>query len=257
MSTLNIRLCQLNFYPSEIEYNTELIVTHINTAEDTDILVFPEMATWKPLKSDNLEEIPDSLLFEKQINLIEKSSKNKKVRAIIGTLFPTKKGVENRAYLLGEKERQYYTKTHIHWTEAFVPGNSLPILQCCGSSVGCLICYDLAFPEAARVLSLHGAQILFVPSAVPNTFSQKYVRSRLQGLSILNQFWIVYVNRCDDGFHGYSSIYSPRGECIVEADSSEQIINTTIDLDEVIKWQKEERVIPFRRPELYRDIIEL
>jgi predicted amidohydrolase len=47
-----------------------------------------------------------------------------------------------------------------------VPGEKYEILQTPFGNVGITICYDNVFPEAARTLALHGADMLFVPSRI-------------------------------------------------------------------------------------------
>ncbi len=47
-----------------------------------------------------------------------------------------------------------------------VPGENYEVLQAPFGKVGITICYDNVFPEAARTLSLRGAELLFVPSRI-------------------------------------------------------------------------------------------
>lgn len=63
-----------------------------------------------------------------------------------------------------------YRKTHLWDTEKllFTPGTEAPpvLYTSCGR-IGVLICYDLEFPEMTRNLSLHGAELLAVPTNWP------------------------------------------------------------------------------------------
>lgn len=61
-----------------------------------------------------------------------------------------------------------YRKLHLFGREhdVLAPGDlGLPIVELAGLSVGMLICYDLRFVEAARVLGLRGADLIAVPTA--------------------------------------------------------------------------------------------
>ena len=65
-----------------------------------------------------------------------------------------------------------YRKNHIPQTSGFwekfffKPGNlGYPTFQTRYGRVGVYICYDRHFPEGARLLGLHGAEIVFNPSA--------------------------------------------------------------------------------------------
>jgi N-carbamoylputrescine amidase len=61
-----------------------------------------------------------------------------------------------------------YRKLHLFDAEqaVFAPGDTgLPLFDVSGVSVGVLVCYDLRFPEAARILALSGADVIAVPTA--------------------------------------------------------------------------------------------
>jgi predicted amidohydrolase len=61
-----------------------------------------------------------------------------------------------------------YRKLHLFGDErhVFIPGDrGLPIVELAGARIGVLVCYDLRFPEVARILALRGAELLAVPTA--------------------------------------------------------------------------------------------
>lgn len=61
-----------------------------------------------------------------------------------------------------------YRKLHLFGGESqtFEPGDrGLPIFELDGLRVGVLVCYDLRFPEAMRLLALEGAELIAVPTA--------------------------------------------------------------------------------------------
>lgn len=62
----------------------------------------------------------------------------------------------------------HYRKLHLFGAEhhLFTPGDlGLPVFDLGALRVGLLICYDLRFPEAARILALQGAEMVLVPTA--------------------------------------------------------------------------------------------
>jgi len=78
-----------------------------------------------------------------------------------------------------------YRKTHLpqltgFWEKFyFRPGNlGYPVFDTAVGKVGVYICYDRHFPEGARMLGLHGAEIVFMPSAISRSTSiSRRVRS--------------------------------------------------------------------------------
>src|SRR5205085_241149 len=54
----------------------------------------------------------------------------------------------------------------------FRPGNmGYPVFDTAVGKVGVYICYDRHFPEGARMLGLHGAELVFIPSATSRALS--------------------------------------------------------------------------------------
>lgn len=65
-----------------------------------------------------------------------------------------------------------YAKVHLctfHSEDSLEPGTEFPVVELDTAAgpvrVGTLICYDREFPEAARLLMLHGAELVLVPNA--------------------------------------------------------------------------------------------
>ena len=70
----------------------------------------------------------------------------------------------------------HYRKLHLFGGEhdVLAPGDlGLPVFDLAGLRVGLLICYDLRFPEAARILALRGAQAVLVPTAWVGGFNAR------------------------------------------------------------------------------------
>lgn len=149
---------------------------------------------------------------------------------------------------------QHYTKTHIHWTENFVPGRELKLFETPWGKIGITICFDAAFSETWRALALKGAQVIVNISAVPADFPVEYIWRRLAGAAINNQVYVIYANRPGFLFSGHSAIFDPTGACIATTGKRESIVKAEIDLRNVIKWRKQEDIYYSRRPILYREI---
>ena len=60
-----------------------------------------------------------------------------------------------------------YDKQHLWALERFYfrGGNGTPVFQTDFGTIGIMICYDMGYPEVARMLALQGAQIVLCPSA--------------------------------------------------------------------------------------------
>jgi N-carbamoylputrescine amidase len=115
-------------------------------------------------------------------------------------------------------------------------------------SVGVLICWDQWFPEAARLTAMHGAQILFYPTAIgwhpdekaANGAAQRDAwRTVQRGHAIANGLYVAAVNRVGletpagpPGleFWGGSFLCDPQGVVLTEASTErEEILYGTVD----------------------------
>ncbi|MBU0663656.1 MAG: D-glycero-beta-D-manno-heptose 1-phosphate adenylyltransferase [Proteobacteria bacterium] len=101
--------------------------------------------------------------------------------------------------------------------------------------VGGLVCYDLRFPETAKVQCQQGASLLVVSAQWPLMRIDQW-RILLQARAIENQTFIVSANGCgmcnDIELGGHSLIIDPGGEILLEAGEEEQLATITLD------WQK-------------------
>jgi predicted amidohydrolase len=62
-----------------------------------------------------------------------------------------------------------------------------------GLKVGLLICYDIEFPEASRMLALAGAELIAVPTALMEPYCRT-TRIIIPARAYENQLFVAYVN---------------------------------------------------------------
>ena len=102
-----------------------------------------------------------------------------------------------------------------------------------GLKVGMHICYDGAFPEPARVMSLLGADLLVLPTNWP-THSECAAEHMIPTRAMENTVYVMAVNRVgeESGFRfiGASSIVDPSGKRLAQAGAdSEETLFAEID----------------------------
>src|SRR5437762_4472728 len=106
-----------------------------------------------------------------------------------------------------------------------------------GARIGILICYDRHFPEAARILGLGGADIVFVPT-VTSGMTQHLWDLELRAHAATNIYYVCGVNKVgiDVGgstrhHFGSSLVANPRGEIIAQAnDTGEDMAIADVDV---------------------------
>ncbi|TQD25160.1 nitrilase-related carbon-nitrogen hydrolase [Methanolobus vulcani] len=151
-----------------------------------------------------------------------------------------------------------YRKTHPFKREKqyFASGDSIhPIsLPKREFTIGLQICYELRFPEVSRKLALMGSDILVTIAEFPNPRGHIW-RSLTIARAIENQIPHIACNRVGEGsdssFFGGSIIVNQLGDVMEEADNSESLIFSTIDVERTIKIRNEIPVFDDRRTDLY------
>ena len=116
------------------------------------------------------------------------------------------------------------------------PGNSAVTVELFGHIMGLSICYDLRFPELYRVLTLRGAEILFVPSAFTLLTGKDHWESLLRARAIENQSYVVapaQFGRHTAGrtSYGRTMILDPWGLILSQCQDKEDFITCEIDFE--------------------------
>ncbi len=138
--------------------------------------------------------------------------------------------------------------------------------------IGVGICWDQWFPEAARAMTLMGAELLLYPTAIgseldkPDFDSKGHWQMVMRGHAAANILPVVASNRIGEEtsgdlsmqFYGSSFISNHVGELIGEADrESEAVLTHTFDLAEIAHYRREWGVFRDRRPDLYGTLLTL
>ncbi|MBI3967554.1 MAG: acyltransferase, partial [Chloroflexi bacterium] len=142
----------------------------------------------------------------------------------------------------------------------FKPGNlGFPVFDTpFGTKIGILICYDRHFPEAARVLGLGGADVIFVPTATSGM--TKYLWDlELKAHAVANLYYVCGVNRVgvDEGgstrnHFGSSLIVDPKANVLAQAsDDRDEVVCADVDPAFIAETRRLWSFYRDRRPDLY------
>lgn len=103
---------------------------------------------------------------------------------------------------------------------------------------GVIICYDLRFPELARVLAMRGMKLLFVPARWPAAREAAW-QALLKARAIENQVFVVGCN-ANDAEGGASYVYDPTGELVFSSTGTarKQLHTVTLNLTALAKARR-------------------
>lgn len=145
-------------------------------------------------------------------------------------------------------------------SDAITAGNQIVVTECSGLRLGMSVCFDLRFPEMYRALSMKGANVLAIPAAFNATTGRAHWEILVRARAIENHAFVVAAAQAGttaEGIatFGHSMIVGPWGEMLAQSDSDgEDVLEASLNLDEVDRRRSQIDVMNLRRPELYSPI---
>jgi N-carbamoylputrescine amidase len=200
---------------------------------------------------------------------------------IIASLFEKRaQGIYHNTAAVLDADGSYlgkYRKMHIPDDPAFyekfyfTPGDlGYKIFETKYAKIGVLICWDQWYPEAARITSLMGAEILFYPTAIGWSTSQDQATNDEQynawltiqrSHAVANGVHVVSVNRVgieQEGamkFWGGSFISNPFGRILYQAGhENEEVVVQELDTDKTDSYRTHWPFLRDRRIDSYQPI---
>jgi N-carbamoylputrescine amidase len=221
------------------------------------------------------EPIPDG----PTVKLMQAQAKKHKMVLIVPMYEEDNTGVYYNTAAVIDADGMYlgkYRKTHIphvsgFWEKFyFKPGNlGYPVFNTAVGRVGVYICYDRHFPEGPRMLGLHGAELIFIPSATSRGLSMHLWEIEQRAHAIFNGVFVGTINRVGqesefgpNDYYGSSYFCDPRGQYVPDlhtsegkaSDTKEQLVICNLDMDKVREVRNTWQFYRDRRPEMYGDI---
>ena len=215
------------------------------------------------------EKVPDG----PTIRLMQEIAKKHAMVMVVPVYEEEAKGVYYNTAAVLDADGSYlgkYRKNHIpHCLPAFwekfyfKPGNlGYPVFKTRYATIGVYICYDRHFPEGGRVLGLHGAEIVFVPSATTSGHSDNLWKIEQTSMAIANGYFVGTNNRVGreapwnfGEFYGSSYFCNPYGEILaIGSRDKDELVVADLDLDLIDKVRAHWQFYRDRRPESYQDI---
>lgn len=206
-----------------------------------DIVCTPEFLntvslSGKKYKIEQLAEKLDQGPFSKMFSKIARQYSMYIVASIVekdrGYLYDTAILYGRDGKLLGK-----YRKTHLAFGEIFnkglTAGNQYPVFETDFGRIGILICYDLHFPEPARILSMKGVDMILVPNYGDARSKYKLWEHIAPVRAADNQCVIV---SAVNNHNLYSVIVSRQGHILArEKNATGNVITADVDLNQSMK----------------------
>lgn len=206
-TAMPVRICVIQYMMKKINSFEEFAHQceyYVDVASNykSDFVVFPEIFTTQLLSFMDQDTPSQSIKLlttytEDYIQMFTDYAVRYNVNIIGGSHFVEEGGqIYNIAYLFrrdGTIEKQY--KLHITPNEkqwwGITTGDSIKVFDTDCGKISILICYDVEFPELARIVTEKGANIIFTPFCTDERQGYMRVRYCAQARAVENQVYTV------------------------------------------------------------------
>lgn len=236
--------------PQDKDENVKRIIEKIELlGEHNDLVVFPETCVsgyipvpFSAKSKVELWEVADDLQTSVAFRNIFKASEQTDCLFIFGFIERSriKYEVYDSAALVAQgKILGIYRKVHLGGEEHhyFIPGPEPEVFKTRIGIIGMSICYDMVFPEQARVLGIKGAEIIVFSSGWANIGNLRlYARYFPVARALENQVHVIFCNSVGVSefkekklrIYGESKIVSATGEIVAESTTDREEVITGI-----------------------------
>jgi predicted amidohydrolase len=152
-----------------------------------------------------------------------------------------------------------YRKLHLYdalgfkESDKFVAGRDLiPPIKTVVGPVGMVICYDLRFPELARILTLRGAEVLVAPSGwLQGDMKVEHWQTMTCARALENGCYLIAPGQVGNIYIGCSMVVDPFGRTLVQMGEREGVEIVDLDLTVVADVRQKLPLLQNRRTDIY------
>lgn len=223
------------------EKNFEIIKKELDRT-DADLLIFPEMFLTGYQIRDKISGLAEPINSDLMKQLSKSAKKNKcalifgmpeRDTALRGRIFNTAVFIDKQGKI--NQYRKFYLVNFGPFEDKryFHEGINLPILTVDDLKLGIIICYDIYFPELAKVYALQGADLIVCISAAP-TVTRQFFEMVIPARAVESTVFFAYSNLIGPEknmtYWGGNTVVNGRGKQLVKGKYFEED-NVEVDID--------------------------
>ncbi|MGE5216082.1 MAG: carbon-nitrogen hydrolase family protein [Chloroflexota bacterium] len=184
--------------------------------------------------------------------------------AVIATIYETSP-IANRVYDsavwidAAGNIASVYRKLHLYdafgfkESDKFHPGDDLaPLVSFGEGRFGMMICYDLRFPEMARMLALQGANVLVAPAGwVQGDLKVEHWQTMIKARALENGCYIIAPGQVGNIYIGHSMAVDPLGRALVDLGERDGLAIVELDFNLIRDTREKLPLLQNRRTDVY------
>ncbi|WP_311750297.1 NAD+ synthase [Proteus columbae] len=239
---LKLTMAQLNWVVGDIEGNCERMLSTVKAQEDTDLVMFSELALCGYSPEDLLFRPDFQQRCETQLTRLEQASK--KTAIVVGHPWWQNGKIYNALsfFYKGELQARYFKQQLPNYgvfdeKRYFQQGNERCVVPFKGYHLGLLICEDIWINEPIDALKQAGADLVLSINASPYNREKPHVRTQLiKEHCQRTHLPVIYLNQIGGQdelvFDGCSKVFDERGTITHRLAAFDEQI-TIVEFDEL------------------------
>ncbi len=235
------------------------------TKRGAELLVFPEFLMAFSPASQTAEELAGMAeSIEGSFVRSLRAAAQAAGIAVVATIYETA-AVANRVYDsavwidAAGNIAAIYRKLHLYdafgfkESDKFHPGDDVaPLVRLGETRCGMMICYDLRFPEMARMLALQGADLLLAPAGwVAGDLKVEHWQTMIKARALENGCYVIAPGQVGNIYIGHSMAVDPLGRTLVDLGERTGLEIIEIDLQMVRETREKLPLLQNRRTDVY------
>ncbi|WP_422367902.1 carbon-nitrogen hydrolase family protein [Pelagibius sp.] len=227
---MRIAILQMIAVPGDVAANLKQIEAAAEKAAagGAALLIAPELATTGYGAGDVIRDLAETAEGP-QVQALTAIARKHGLALVAGFAERDGEEVFNSLVMAEASETpSIYRKTHLYGDyerALFTPGEADSALRNFqGLKLGFLICYDVEFPENVRRLARAGADVVLVPTALPEGSFARFIATRVVPVRAFeNQVFVVYADHgggdANFSYAGLSRAVGPDGQSLAASDT--------------------------------------
>lgn len=267
---LKIGICQMAVEADKTKnINTARSMIAKAAAASCQLVVLPEMFNC-PYQNDLFEKFAESYSSGETVNMLASAASDEGIMVVGGSIPEFDEGkVYNTSFIFNEQGNLIGRHRKVHLfdvdikggtvfkeSETLSAGNEITMVSWNGITFGVAICYDIRFPEFARIMCDKGADILIYPAAFGPVTGPAHWELLIRSRAIDNQAFVIgaapaLTPGAQYQAYGHSMVVDPWGSILSRADEQETLLIADINLAMLDKIRAELPLLQHRRNEIY------
>lgn len=271
MNKVKIALCQMKVgLHKEENLTNALRVIERAVHKGSELVVLPEMFNC-PYDHQYFRPFAEKLPGGETEQLLSQAAKTHEIFLIGGsipelsndhTIYNTSLIFAPSGEVIGKHRKVHLFDVHVkdgiqfQESATLSAGNQVTVVDSPWGKIGIMICYDIRFPEQARIMAMQGAKMIFVPAAFNLTTGPAHWELLLRSRALDNEVFLLGCSPARDLqssyiAYGHSMVVNPWGEVIDKLKEDEGILFAELNLDKIDEVRQSLPVWQHRRHDIY------